>query len=343
MGKIDDDGDERQAGSFVGSKLLYLAGFAACIAVTAHSYLPFSLSVSIIPRLTPNGTKNQAMTDTTDEELWLPAKGQHLILDLAGSDFKTLNDEVSLKQSTMDIINAAGMTLLGINAYKLEPQGVSVTATLAESPLTIHTWPEHGTALIDLFTCGVSSDLQQLLPKVVAAYGGELSESTYSIIPRGDYQPDENSMSQFRPNDIMTSNVKKELLYSDESPWQSVAVWESTSPTYPYDKTRSLYLDYEIQISLKDEPIYHESLVHPAFTASSEPPETVLIVGGGAGGALREVLKYKSVKKVIMVERDASVIEASREHLPSSSTCTGYGTSSCFDDPRVTLINSDFK
>ena len=75
MGEIDDDGDERQAGSFVGSKLLYLAGFAACIAVTAHSYLPFSLSVSIIPRLTPNGTKNQAMTDTTDEELWLPAKG----------------------------------------------------------------------------------------------------------------------------------------------------------------------------------------------------------------------------------------------------------------------------
>lgn len=229
---------------------------------------------------------------------------------------------------------------------------MSVTATLAESHLTIHTWPEHGTALIDLFTCGVSSDLQQLLPKVVAAYGGKLSESTYSIIPRGDYQPDENSMSQFRPNDIMTSNVKKELLYSvsaaalfsvanraltytslaylslystappgndatpylplfapqDESPWQSVAVWESTSPTYPYDKTRSLYLDYEIQISLKDEPIYHESLVHPAFTASSEPPETVLIVGGGAGGALREVLKYKSGKS-------SARIEVVRRHL----------------------------
>ena len=60
------------------------------------------------------------------------------------------------------------------------------------------------------------------------------------------------------------------------------------------------------------------------------------------GAALRETLKWDSVEKVVMVELDAAVVHAYRNYLPSYSNCTGFGTASCFDDPRVELYTEDF-
>lgn len=60
------------------------------------------------------------------------------------------------------------------------------------------------------------------------------------------------------------------------------------------------------------------------------------------GGTLRESLKYASVERVTMVDLDAKVIEVSRNYLPSYSNCTGFGTLSCFDDPRSDVYAEDF-
>lgn len=60
------------------------------------------------------------------------------------------------------------------------------------------------------------------------------------------------------------------------------------------------------------------------------------------GGTLRESLKYSSVERVTMVDLDAKVIEVSRKYLPSYSNCTGFGTQSCFDDPRTDVYAEDF-
>lgn len=60
------------------------------------------------------------------------------------------------------------------------------------------------------------------------------------------------------------------------------------------------------------------------------------------GGTLRESLKYSSVERVTMVDLDAKVIELSRKYLASYSNCTGFGTPSCFDDPRADLYAEDF-
>jgi len=76
---------------------------------------------------------------------------------------------------------------------------------------------------------------------------------------------------------------------------------------------RILCLDEIIQFSKSDEFIYHEMIVHPAML-SHPKPENILIIGGGDGGALREVLKH-SVKKVDLVEMDKSIIEISKKHL----------------------------
>ena len=259
------------------------------------------------------------------------ARGQHLLMDLAGSSFELLNDKDEVTAATLAIIKETGMTLLGIQSYKLEPQGVSVVATLAESHLSIHTWPEWGKALIDLFTCGSKFNLQDAVPIVAKAYGGNLTMSTFSVIPRGDLPDDKQASSelfnkQFQPLEVMGTHKYKQLVYQTQSPFQKISIWDHHDyyeDSYSREVTRSLFLDHVLQSNVHDEEQYHETLVHPAFVASPDPVKRVLIVGGGEGGTLRESLKWKSVETVTMVEIDKEVISASRKYLPSYSNCTG--------------------
>jgi spermidine synthase len=85
-------------------------------------------------------------------------------------------------------------------------------------------------------------------------------------------------------------------------------------------------------VTEKDEFIYHDMITHvPMMTHPN--PEKVLIIGGGDGGTAREVLRYKSVKKCVMVEIDPVVIEASREWLPQ--------TSCQFNNPKLEILIAD--
>jgi len=81
---------------------------------------------------------------------------------------------------------------------------------------------------------------------------------------------------------------------------------------------RILVLDDKIQSAELDEAIYHEALVHPAMTAHPEP-RRVLILGGGEGATLREVLKHRCVERAVMVDIDGELVEICRKHLPSWS------------------------
>lgn len=95
---------------------------------------------------------------------------------------------------------------------------------------------------------------------------------------------------------------------------------------------RVLALDGVIQATEKDEFVYHEMLAHvPLFALGSA--KRVLIVGGGDGGILREVLRHP-VEQVRLVEIDGAVVELCREHLPSLSA-------GAFDDPRARVIIGD--
>ncbi|MBK5910502.1 spermidine synthase [Rhodothalassium salexigens] len=95
---------------------------------------------------------------------------------------------------------------------------------------------------------------------------------------------------------------------------------------------RVLVLDGVVQTTEADEHRYHEALVHVPLT-SLAAPRRVLIVGGGDGGTLREVLKHP-VERVVMVEIDGAVIDACRTHMPALSA-------GAFDDDRVDLIVGD--
>lgn len=80
--------------------------------------------------------------------------GRHCIFQLQDGNPTLLNDEDFVKTALIVAAEAAGATLLQVATHKFEPQGVTGFALLAESHISIHTWPEHGFAAIDSYTCG---------------------------------------------------------------------------------------------------------------------------------------------------------------------------------------------
>lgn len=116
------------------------------------------------------------------------------------------------------------------------------------------------------------------------------------------------------------------VLHEGRSDYQDLLVFES--PMFG----RTLALDGIIQTTERDEAIYHEMLVHVPMLAHGAA-RRVLIIGGGDGGALREVLKHP-VEQVTMVELDQAVVETSKQFLPSLHA-------GGFEDPRLTLLFAD--
>lgn len=93
---------------------------------------------------------------------------------------------------------------------------------------------------------------------------------------------------------------------------------------------RALLLDGNWQSCTTDEFLYHEPLVHPAMLLHGSARK-VAVLGGGEGATIREVLKWSSVERVVMVDLDGEVVDACKQHLPEMHC-------GAFDDPRVELI-----
>ena len=81
-------------------------------------------------------------------------KTKHLLLELYGCDFEKLNDESFLRCSLNNAAKVANAKILNLISYKFDPHGVTAIALLAESHLSIHTWPEASYSAVDIFTCG---------------------------------------------------------------------------------------------------------------------------------------------------------------------------------------------
>lgn len=80
--------------------------------------------------------------------------GTHFLLEMAGCDSQRLDDAEWISATMLQAARAANTTILGSSFHKFSPQGVSGVIVIAESHLSIHTWPELGYAAVDVFTCG---------------------------------------------------------------------------------------------------------------------------------------------------------------------------------------------
>jgi len=106
----------------------------------------------------------------------LPPVGKHCIVELHGCDAELLNDLAHVRQTLRDAAEHGMSTLLQLTYQKFEPQGVTALALLAESHLSIHTWPEHGYAAVDAFTCGETADPAQCCRYIAEAMNAQRTE-----------------------------------------------------------------------------------------------------------------------------------------------------------------------
>ena len=118
----------------------------------------------------------------------------------------------------------------------------------------------------------------------------------------------------------------KRTIHAEKTPFQELAILE----TEQYG--RLLVLDGMVMLTEADEFVYHEMLAHVPLCLHQRP-ERVLVIGGGDGGTVREVLKHGSVQKVVLAEIDARVVETAKQFLPT------VGAS--LTDPRVDLAIGD--
>jgi len=108
--------------------------------------------------------KSQILSSYSDEEQ-VSHQSKHLLLELYRCDSEKLNDESFLRCILNRAAKLANATILNLISNKFEPQGVTAIALLAESHISIHTWPESNYSAVDIFTCG-----QNMMPELASQY-----------------------------------------------------------------------------------------------------------------------------------------------------------------------------
>ncbi|MEX1190331.1 MAG: polyamine aminopropyltransferase [Brumimicrobium sp.] len=278
----------------------------------------------------------------------MSALGNHILVEFMRCDPDIMNDVSGIERDMVEAARKAGATVINSTFHHFSPYGVSGVVVIEESHLAIHTWPEYGYAAVDLFTCGemdawISFDYLKECFKSESYSAIEMKRGSKNLLTRNDF--DISSMRQradeWKNPDMYTRNVwftdkdenqavslryTGEVLHDVQSDFQRVRILES--PKYG----KMLTLDDMFMTTENDEFHYHEMIAHPAMFAHKNV-KNVLVIGGGDGGTIREVLRHDSVEKVTMVEIDGEVIEACKKHLPSIAAE--------FDNPKLELIVGD--
>ncbi|MEL6352416.1 MAG: polyamine aminopropyltransferase [Cyanobacteria bacterium J06627_28] len=279
--------------------------------------------------------------------------GRHILVEFHGCCAEILNDVPRIEQGMNAAALQSGATIISSVFHHFSPFGVSGVVVIQESHLAIHTWPEYRYAAVDLFTCGDSVNpwvsYECLKAAFEAAHGSaiEINRGQLELLEKIDI--DLGDMRDRATNKLVTpkhsrsvwftdrdENIalsirhKGDRIFKEKSPYQLVEIFD----TFKYGKM--LAVDKMVMCSEKDETAYHEMIIHvPMLTSASADQATkqALVIGGGDGGSVREILRHESVEKVTMVEIDEVVVRASRDFLPSLS--------SALDDPKLDLIIGD--
>lgn len=142
-----------------------------------------------------------------------------------------------------------------------------------------------------------------------------------------DNPPDGNWHYELITPDLLQAENIDRVLYEGQTAYQHVRIHDAAC------FGRTLVLDDKTQSTEVDEFVYHEALVQPCMIAHPGP-RAVFVAGGGEGATIREVLRHRSVEKVVMVDIDREVVEVCKKYLPNHHQGS-------FDDPRLELIHDD--
>ncbi len=121
--------------------------------------------------------------------------------------------------------------------------------------------------------------------------------------------------------------IPEKEIYSGKSKFQKFFIFDTK------EFGRVFTLDGLVQLSTKHEFVYHEMIVHPSMFYHKNP-KNILIIGGGDGGVLRELVKYPSVEEIFLVDIDGKVTDVSKKYLPTVSD-------GAFQDKRLKILHKD--
>ncbi len=276
------------------------------------------------------------------------ALGNHILVEFMNCDPHIMNDVATIERDMVDAARKAGATVINSTFHHFSPYGVSGVVVIQESHLAIHTWPEYGYAAVDLFTCGemdawISFDYLKECFKSKSYSALEMKRGSVNLLTRNDFDMTtmREKAAEWRNPEFYTRNVwftdkdedqalslrfTGEVFFDVQSPFQRVRILESTK----YGKM--LALDDMVMTTINDEFHYHEMISHPALFTHGNA-KNILVIGGGDGGTVREILRHEGVEKVTMVEIDGEVIKACKEHLPQIAAA--------FDNPKLDLKVDD--
>ena len=136
--------------------------------------------------------KSQILSSLSDEQK-LSHQSKHLLLELYRCDYDKLNDESFLRCTLNRAAKLAQATVLNLISNKFEPQGVTAIALLAESHISIHTWPESNYSAVDIFTCG-----RNMLPELASQYLIEALNAEEHFLRVIDREPPAAVLKQIR-------------------------------------------------------------------------------------------------------------------------------------------------
>ena len=123
----------------------------------------------------------------------MAALGKHLLLELKECNVELLNDIEYLRKTLTEVAEAIGATIINDDFYQFTPQGVSGILIIAESHISIHTWPEYSYAAVDVFTCGDVIEPKNAIKPMVEKL--QAKTYTYREIKRGIFVESEMAVS----------------------------------------------------------------------------------------------------------------------------------------------------
>lgn len=229
--------------------------------------------------------------------------GREIIADLKGCDVRVINDEQLLKRLVQEAVRKTHHHLLNLASRKFTPFGVTIIGILAESHVSLHTYPEIGYVGIDIFTCGANK------PELIFEYLKEkigAKEVYWQFIRRGTMRQWKTIfMGEGYKRDIeVTKSIHKRV-----TPYQTLEVVKTKK------FGTCLFSDDIFQYSTLDPEIYDQQMLK---NAEVKKIKTVLIIGGGDCSILKTLVKNKNLEEIYILEQDQQVMEVAKKYFQAS-------------------------
>lgn len=253
--------------------------------------------------------------------------GNQLIAELTHCSNKILNNRAELEKILSFAIKECQIEQKGITSHQFKPIGVTVISIVSESHIAIHTYPEAQHVSIDIFTC--SNDHRksyQLLKCLEKSFKAKTSRTMRIFRGNPLAIKEKNWITSFSGYGFETRYHIKKSVLSRKLKYQKIDIIENEN------FGRMLFLDNELQIAEYDADIYHANIIEPIIKRKKRL-ENILILGGGDGGLMQEILKHKP-QSATLVEIEKEMPQISQKHL--RCICRN-----AFNQPNVNVVIDD--